>query len=464
MKFSILGVIACCAGNLVGCSSDDTGAATSSLEPSPGAGEPADVAPEAEPMPVGVPAANIADVENRGAACTIRPLLPYTELADEPLLPDPFVSMDGSRITTREAWTCRRAELAAQVQEYELGPKPPRPANVSGALAGDVFTVTVDDGGSPVSFNASITLPTTGTAPFPAMIVLGGGTSFNANDTLTGRGVALIALDHGDVAAQQGGASRGVGKFYDLYGADHPAGAMIAWAWGASRLIDALETTPEANIDPDRLGVTGCSRNGKGALVVGAFDDRIALTLPQESGAGGSSLWRMADANQQAWIAAGQVPDYGAVQTLGQIVQENVWFRASFADFSTTATRLPFDHHAVMGLVAPRAMLVINNTDQYWLDREGSHLGAVMAHTVWEALGVADTMGQSQVGGHPHCGEVPAAQLEEVGAYVDKFLVGGGTGNTSVMYTDGGFPDRRAEWAAWQPPVLEPSSSDLAVQ
>jgi hypothetical protein len=54
-------------------------------------------------------------------------------------------------------------------------------------------------------------------------------------------------------------------------------------AWGVSRVIDALETTPAANIKADRLGVTGCSRLGKGALMIGAMDSRIALTIPQET-------------------------------------------------------------------------------------------------------------------------------------------------------------------------------------
>ena len=109
-------------------------------------------------------------------------------------------------------------------------------------------------------------------------------------------GVATISFPNDTVAQQMNGSSRGKGVFYDLYGSDHTAGAMIAWAWGVSRLIDALEQTPAAQIDPTRLGVTGCSRNGKGALIVGAFDDRIALTIPQESGSGGAASWRVSDA------------------------------------------------------------------------------------------------------------------------------------------------------------------------
>lgn len=59
---------------------------------------------------------------------------------------------------------------------------------------------------------------------------------------------------------------------------------MTAWVWGASRLIDALEQGPAARINTGRLGVTGCSRDGKGALMAGADETRFALTIPQESG------------------------------------------------------------------------------------------------------------------------------------------------------------------------------------
>ena len=78
-------------------------------------------------------------------------------------------------------------------------------------------------------------------------------------------------------------------------GSNHPTGALMAWAWGVSRLIDAIEKTPEVRIDAKHLAVTGCSRNGKGALAAGAFDERIALTIPQESGSGGAASWRVSD-------------------------------------------------------------------------------------------------------------------------------------------------------------------------
>lgn len=70
----------------------------------------------------------------------------------------------------------------------------------------------------------------------------------------------------------------------------------MAWAWGAGRVIDALEATTATNkINLARIGVSGCSRNGKGAFVVGAFEPRIALTIPQESGSGGAACWRVSD-------------------------------------------------------------------------------------------------------------------------------------------------------------------------
>jgi hypothetical protein len=257
-------------------------------------------------------------------------------------------------------------------------------------------------------------------------------------------GVATIVFPNDTIAAQMDGTSRGQGAFYDLLGSDRSAGAMMAWAWGVGRLIDAIEQTPDAKIDPGRLGVTGCSRNGKGALIAGAFEDRIVLTIPQESGAGGAGSWRVAD----ALFAEGTV-----VQTLSEIVGENVWFRSSFNQFKSTAGLLPFDHHMIEGLVAPRALLVIENTSQVWLGAESTFTNSVTAHMIWEALGIPDKMGFSQVGDHAHC-EWNGSQQPEVTAYVQKFLIQGGTASTTVLKTDGGFTLDKAKWIDWTVPVL----------
>jgi cephalosporin-C deacetylase-like acetyl esterase len=136
----------------------------------------------------------------------------------------------------------------------------------------------------------SITYPSSGKGPYPAIIAYGG-----ASIPIP-TGVAVITFNNDDIAAQINTGSRGQGKFYTLYGSNHSAGAVMAWTWGLSRIVDALEMTPSANINPKRLGVTGCSRNGRGALAAGAFEERIALTIPQESGPGGSGCWRLAQA------------------------------------------------------------------------------------------------------------------------------------------------------------------------
>jgi hypothetical protein len=255
--------------------------------------------------------------------------------------------------------------------------------------------------------------------------------------------VAVINLPNDDIAQQNNSSSRGIGKFYTVYGSGHSAGAMMAWAWGASRLIDALEKTPAANIDTSRLGGTGCSRNGKGALVVGAFVPRIMLTIPQESGSGGSGTWRVSD----SMLSQGQ-----STQTLSEIVGENVWFTANFSQFSSSATKLPFDHHSLEGLVAPRALLVIEN-NILWLGPQSSWTGANAAHMIWQGLGVPDAMGYSLTNTHNHCA-FPASQQPEVTAYIQKFLVGGGTANTNILRNDPAVPLNQATWINWTVPTL----------
>ncbi|KAF9044141.1 Glucuronoyl esterase catalytic domain from Hypocrea Jecorina [Panaeolus papilionaceus] len=344
----------------------------------------------------------------------------------------------GAPVTTKEQWACRRAEISKLFQTYELGTLPGRPQTLNGTYSGGRLTINAGENGKSISFQATITLPSSGTAPYPAIIGVGG------SSIPTPAGVAVITFNNNDMAAQNNADSRGQGKFYQLYGADHSASSMIAWAWGISRVIDVLETLPQVPIDLKRLAVTGCSRNGKGALVAGAFEERIALTIPQESGSGGSGSWRISD----AMFADGIV-----TQTASEIVEENVWFSTAFANNVNNVSVLPFDHHMLAGLVAPRGLFVIDNPDYVWLGPE-SVWGCMSTGTkIFQALDVADHMGISQVGGHAHC-NFPSNQQADLDAFVNKFLKGQNT-NTNILRNDGnGYGFVESDWVDWSVPKL----------
>lgn len=262
-------------------------------------------------------------------------------------------------------------------------------------------------------------------------------------------GVATIVFNNDDIAAQQSvSASRGRGKFSDLYGSSHSAGALVAWAWGVSRIIDALELTQSAtNIDPTRIGVTGCSRNGKGAFVAGALEPRIALTLPQESGAGGAGCWR---------IAAWQNKNGYKVQDAPQIVTENVWFSTNFNSQVNNVNGLPLDHHFLAGLVAPRPLYVMENVDMEWLGKLSTYGCMGGGRKIYQALRALDKFGYSQVGGNSHCSFPSAKQGSELSAFIGKYLLkNNNAGTTSIFRTEQNLGSFSVDsWCPWPVPTL----------
>lgn len=81
-----------------------------------------------------------------------------------------------------------------------MGTKPPKPATVTGSVTNTQISVTAGDGTTQITFTATVQLPSTGTAPYPAMIGMGG-ISLNSN-TLRAQGVALINFNNNDIAQQ----------------------------------------------------------------------------------------------------------------------------------------------------------------------------------------------------------------------------------------------------------------------
>ncbi len=406
-------------------------------------------------------------VENTGADCPQPPLPSITELPVIGSLPDPFMWSDSSRgrITSRDQWRCRRAEIGAEIQHYELGTKPAPPSNLTTRFTDDtlitfpplfagqdtiklsvsMLTVIVVENKDTLTLEVLISLPQ-GEGPFPAVIGIGypwpGMIGSLPSDIFTSRGIATIRYQEGQIT---NGLSylRGDGPFFELY-PDIKRGKFVAWAWGASRIIDGLEQCPQANIDLSRLAITGCSYAGKIALFSGALDERLALTIVQESGGGGDAAWRVTET-----LA-------GERETL-RSAQGQSWYYQDLSKFNYAVTRLPYDHHELMAMVAPRALFVLGNPDMEWLAEESGHVACKAAHEVWKALGVSDRFGFSKVGGHGHC-QLPDIQKPEVEAFVDKFLLGDTTANTNISTSP--YNTDLTPWITWDTPELsaEPTS------
>jgi len=63
-------------------------------------------------------------VEDPGAGCTVGPMPAFGSLTADAKLPDPFTKMDGTRMTNKSEWACRREEILQQSFEYIYGEKP----------------------------------------------------------------------------------------------------------------------------------------------------------------------------------------------------------------------------------------------------------------------------------------------------------------------------------------------------
>ncbi|UTF60173.1 dockerin-like protein [Gilvimarinus sp. DA14] len=381
--------------------------------------------------------------EDSSGDCSVLAATDYQSLTAISALPDPFLTPHGERISHTRQWRCQRAYLSEQLQHWVYGEKPAPQGGVSAQVNARSITINVTKGTKRIAYTAEITLPSAGKPPYPAIIAVG--RSFLDNQALLQQGIAIINFPNDELGEQHDASSRGKGKFYALFGEDHSAASTVAWAWGVSRLIDGLQQTQGNQINTNSLGITGCSRNGKGALVSAALDERLALSIIQESGAGGTASWRVSDAQ----LATGD-----NVQTARQIVTENTWLKKDFARFAESVSKLPVDNHQLMGLVAPRGLLLLENTDMEWLGNQSAYVSALAAREIYRALGADNNIGMTQIGGHQHC-QVPESQKPAINAFVERFLLQQNT-ETNVWESDGEFNAERERWIPWSTPVLAP--------
>ena len=358
----------------------------------------------------------VFDKENTGAA--IQPGVspaPSTLHNAVHALPDPFRFQDGTRDTTYAAWERHRNEVARMVQDYEIGNRPTFDHITSSFNKADsTITFKVETSGRTLEYSTKVIIPK-GKGPFPVVIGMNMPSGSIRPNFL--EGCILIPFKHDQIIKSSHQAIRDTAAaFYKMYPEyTNTRGNYSGWSWGISRLIDALYQQKDIlKADVKHIAVTGCSYAGKMAMFAGAFDERIALTIIQESGGGGINSWR--------------VSDYYTLAVGGNVERvENTnysWFAPKFKDdFNGKLALLPYDHHQIIAMIAPRAVLILGNPDFEWLCDYSGYVSSAAAAKVWDNFGIGDRFGYVVEGKHNHCMACDS-QNEAVQQFVAKFLFG----------------------------------------
>ncbi len=141
----------------------------------------------------------VYDVEHTGAEFS-KPVLPeFDKLPTVQPLPDPFAWSDGSgRSTEFKDWARRRAEIKAEIEQYGIGAKPPRPKDIVASFNDGTLSVKVTENGETLTLTARVELPE-GDGPFPAVIGVGRGTGSLPADIFESRKIATIAFNFGQI-------------------------------------------------------------------------------------------------------------------------------------------------------------------------------------------------------------------------------------------------------------------------
>jgi len=373
-------------------------------------------------------------VENDGADCTVGAMPTPTANAK---LPNPFKKLDGTIMATKAEWRCRRQEILKMAETFAYGAKEGTPTT-TGTVTDGKITVNVSQGGKTASFSVTWTKPSTGTAPYPAIVGL---SSMVGIDTsiVSSEGVAFITYDPYAIGAEGTGRTSKSGVYYTINGSTSKTGLLMAWGWGVSRIIDVIAQSDGKLLKADAIGVTGCSRFGKGAFVIGVMDQRIALPIPMESGSAGVPIWR-------------GIPGEGA-QSLSSAYGEQPWFGDAFSAFTSDPTKAPLDTHEVVAMVAPRGLLILDNPSIANLGPKSAHVAALGGAEVYKALGYADRISyHSDTSNGNHC-SVRTEYAQPLKDNIERYLLKTGTAAGAIKASSSAT-GKLSDWSDWTTPTL----------
>ena len=319
-------------------------------------------------------------------------------------LPDPLLFNDGTTVKTTDQWEKRRLEIFEDFNREMYGRVPEKTPAVYWEVVSEEDTVEgdypvtrkqlvghVDNSGYPaitVDIQMTLAIPKKITTPVPVIIEFGwnfpirlgtqqpDGPTWQQQVLEKGWGYAILVPT--SIQADNGaGLRQGIIGLVNKGQPRKPDdwGALRAWAWGASRVLDYFETDPD--IDETRVAIEGLSRYGKAAIVALAYEPRISIGFIGSSGAGGAKILRRVFGEQVENLASSE---------------EYHWFAPNFIKYagSLTALDLPVDAHELIALCAPRPVFISvgsPDVEGQWIDAKGMFLAGVHAGPVYELLG-----------------------------------------------------------------------------
>ncbi len=328
-----------------------------------------------------------------------------------PHLPDPLLTKNREEVTSAKKWWNERRHEIVELFDREIyGRVPGQTPNVNWEITEVTDTTIgniraekkrlvghVDNSDYPhvtVNIQANLVVPAQAEGPVPVIMQFGfiqlppflkrlqesnnegDDSSPNWHQLVMEKGWGYSIIEPNSIQADNGaGLTKGIigltnkGQPRDL----DDWGALRAWAWGGSRLLDYFEQ--DKQVDATRVGITGHSRYGKAAVVAQAYDRRFAIGFISSSGAGGVKLH---------------------CRNFGEIV-ENVagsneyhWMAGNYLKYAGPFTwrDIPVDSHELVALCAPRPIFISSGKEgDLWVDPKGMFMAGVHAGPVYELLG-----------------------------------------------------------------------------
>ena len=345
-------------------------------------------------------------------------------------LPDPFLMPNGRRVSSLQDWTLQRLEIQRMMIELQYGSLPSKPENISVNLLEKkiwaegtsiekfrmILTPKNDRPDIHFFMDFNITNPShirnnhhnaskNKLSPnrLPTLIYVGN----NSCKIATDNGFKVIYFDNSQIEPMEMGRPLlgPARKAYDiLEPSRYSWGSIAAWAWAAMRLVDHALTMPD--VDPKKIMISGHSRNGKTALLAGALDERIAIVNPAGSGCAGAG----------SYLALGE--NCEDLKSLTNRERWWAWTHKNLDQWANHEKDLPFDQHFLMGLVAPRPLLLTEGTTDYWANPIGTCVTHMATQSIYRFFHSTQHNGIFfHEGGHDHTEEDFSALIDFANSY-----------------------------------------------